>query len=966
MNFASFSRWCKPAWLLLLLCCLAAGPVFAQKGKIVGVIVDQENGETLIGANVLIEGSTTGSTTDLDGKFEIPGVDIGTYTIVASYIGYNTLTIENVEVTDGGVTTLDITMAPEAIGLEEVVIEARAIRNSEAVLLRDRQKAVAVSDAISAEAIGRSGGSDAADAMEKVTGASVVGGKYVYVRGLGERYSNTQLNGTELPSSDPDKKAIQFDLFPANLLDNIVTLKTFTPDKPGNFSGGLVDIGTKSFPEEFSFQFSTSTSLNTETNFGEEYLSYNGGDTDWLAYDDGTRDIPNLLEDSSLEIPTATQADIEARFRGDNTLALQLDEASKAFNNTMAPFTEAAPVNQGYSISVGNKSNIFGRPLGYVLSATYDRKSSYYEGGETGRYSFAGLGSTELAPDLLLDDSEGSTESSLGGLANLTYQFTPNNEVGFNVLYTRTGESSARFQEGTWPKEFGANDTTSAFINRTLEYSERELASFQLRGKHHLSNVLNSTLEWSVSSADTRQDQPDLRFFAHTRRIIGSNTTLTTKASGFRDPSRLFRSLDEVNQSLKLDYSVPFKVSNGLSGKIKIGGVYQDAERVFGERSFSIEPNQPFDGNESAYFAAENMGIVGVDTLSNGNLRYTFGNLVVDRSKARNNYNGQRQIAAGYGMIELPISQRFKFIGGARIESTNIEVVSQDSSQGIGDLNEVDLLPSVNLVYALTDNMNLRVAGTRTLARPTFREIAPFESFEFINGNFFIGNPELERTLITNYDFRWEWFTRPGEILATSLFYKKLLDPIERTIIGGTNGQIQFQNVEEAVVLGAEIEVRTRLDFISSVFRDFTFGSNISLVRSNIDIPESELATRRGVDPNADDTRELQGQSPFIVNADLSYENTNTGTVAGFYYNVFGRRLANVSLGGTPDVFERPSPQLDFTFSQRLRMNWRIKFGVKNILGSSYKETYRWAGQDFIYQKYNPGRTFSLGFSYQI
>lgn len=321
-------------------------------------------------------------------------------------------------------------------------------------------------------------------------------------------------------------------------------------------------------------------------------------------------------------------------------------------------------------------------------------------------------------------------------------------------------------------------------------------------------------------------------------------------------------------------------------------------------------------------------------------------------------------IAAGYGMVELPVNARFKVIGGVRLESTEIEVVSRDSTQGIGDLDEVDLLPAINLVYQLTDNMNLRAAATRTLARPTFREIAPFESFEFINGNFFIGNPDLQRTLITNYDFRWEWFTRPGEILAISLFYKQLLDPIERTIVGGTNGQIKFQNVDEAIVAGLEIEARTRLDFVSPLLEKFAFGTNISFVDSNIDISEDELATRRGVDPDAPASRELQGQSPFIVNADLSYENPESGIAAGFYYNVFGRRLANVSLGGTPDVFERPSPQLDFTLSQRLPMNWRIKLSVKNILGSEYKETYRFAGQDFIYQRYDPGRTFSLGFSF--
>lgn len=952
--------------LLLLVAMFSIQYSVMGQGSITGVIVDEDNGETLIGANVRVDGTLFGASTDLDGRYTVANLDAGTYTLIISYIGYNTVTVQEVEVVDGEPTLIDLVLTPEAFGLEEVIVEARAIRNSEAVLLRDRQKAIAVSDAISSEAISRSGGSDAADAMEKVTGASVVGGKYVYVRGLGDRYSNTQLNGTELPSADPDRKAVQFDLFPSNLLDNIVTLKTFTPDKPGNFSGGLVDIGTKSFPEDLSFQFSVSSSFNSETNFGADYLTYVGGGNDWLASDDGTRGIPEELFDGNgdpIEIPSPVQA------RFDEDLARQLDDASKAFNNVMSPnpvTEEVAPVNQSYSISLGNKVLLGGKPLGYVIGGTYSRKASYYENGSIGRYSFAGSGANELAPDLLLDDSEGATESSLGGLANITYQVTPNNEVGVNFLYSRSGESSARFQEGLWPKEFGVNDTTSKFFNRTLEYTERELASYQVRGKHYIPALADATIEWTGAFANTRQDEPDLRFFANTSRVIGQNELLTVQASGFRDPSRLFRFLDESNVNGKVDVSVPFSMSNNRGGKVKFGGGYQEADRDFSERSYSISPTQPYDGDDFAFFDTPNMGIVSVDTLSGGRFRFNFGNTLVDQSKTRNNYEGLRQIAAGYAMIELPITSDFKFIGGARIETTDIEVVSQDSTQGIGAIDETDILPSANFVYSLTDNMNLRAAVTRTLARPTFREIAPFESFEFINGNFFIGNPELQRTLITNVDFRWEWFTRPGEILAVSLFYKNLQDPIERTIIGGTNGQIQFQNVDEAQVFGTEVEIRTRLDFINAALSNFTFGSNLSFVTSTIDIPESELAVRRGVNPDADDTRELQGQSPFIVNADISYENTESGTVAGFYYNVFGRRLSNVSLGGTPDVFERPNPQLDFTFSQRLPFNWRAKVSVKNLLDSEYKETYKFNDQEFDFFRYGPGRTVSIGFSYSL
>ncbi len=276
----------------------ALGPPLATAqapGSIAGVVVEAETGDPLPGANVAIAGTTTGTSTDLNGTYTIKGLAPGTYDVVFSFIGFQTKTVQGVEVQAGQTTPLDIDLAAETAELDEVIVTAEAARNSEAGLLKKRQKAAAVSDAISAEAMSQSGAGDAADAMEQVTGASVVDGKYVYVRGLGGRYASTQLNGIDLPSSDPSKKSVQFDLFPTDLLDNVVTLKTFTPDRPGNFSGGLVDIGTKSFPQNFSFSFSSSISVNLKTHFDEGFLTYAGGQFDWLGFDDGTRAVPSML-----------------------------------------------------------------------------------------------------------------------------------------------------------------------------------------------------------------------------------------------------------------------------------------------------------------------------------------------------------------------------------------------------------------------------------------------------------------------------------------------------------------------------------------------------------------------------------------------------------------------------------------------------------------------------------------------
>ena len=938
---------------IVTLIVLIPGIAFGQVGTIAGTVVDEDNGETIIGANVFLEGTTIGTSTDIEGRYRIEKVPTGTYSLVFSYIGFQKLTIQSVLVVEGSVVTFDIALKADAVALDEVVVEAHSVANNEAALLKDRQRSLAVSDAISAEAISKSGSSDAADVMEKVTGASVVGGKYVYVRGLGERYSSTHLNGVELPTADPDKKAVQFDLFPSNLLDNIVTIKTFTPDKPGNFSGGLVDIGTKAFPEELNVKLSISSSLNSQTHFTSDFLTYRGGDMDWLAVDDGTRSIPEILNGSDISIPTIQSA------RRDAVLANELDAFSKAFNNVMAPISGNANINSSYSFSVGNQKTLAKKPLGFILGITYSNNASFYDGGQTGRYSFTG---SQLATDLALDDARSTQEVSWGGLGNITYKFTPNHEIGLNSVYSRSAESMARIQQGLWPKE-NLNDSTAIRTNRFLAYTERQMMSGQLRGKHFFKNMLGSTVEWTVSGSRTEQDEPDRRVFISNQRTIGQNVINSVTSSGFSEPSRYFRNLDEESTNAKLDLSVPFKNWTGRQAKLKMGGAAQHSNRDFRERIFAIAPSTDigFHGDASDFFGPHNMGIVDFDSSRN---QYIFGHTVRDQTKERNNYDGRRQIYAGYGMLELPVFGSLKLISGARIETTLIEIVSRDSTLDKGSIDKIDILPSVNLVYGITNEMNLRAAYSNTLARPTFREISPFASFDFDAGDFRIGNPTLDRTRISNYDVRWEWFMAPGEIFAMSLFYKDMVNPIEEAIVGGTNGQLQYQNVDQATVAGAEFELRKRLGFLATAVRNFSIGVNVSLVHSNVDIAETELAARQEIDSTASATRQLQGQSPYIVNADFSYDNLRSGTTAALYFNVFGERLSNVSLGGTPDVFEQPSPQLDFTFSQRLPGNWSAKISAKNILNSAFRMSHSFDGQEFIYQEYTRGRKFSIGVAY--
>lgn len=932
-------------------------------GSISGKIVDATTGEELIGANIYLEGTSLGAASDLNGLYLMKSIPAGSYNLTASMIGYAKLTVTGVEVKDGQTHKLDLTLSQETIETDEVIITARMIEDNEASLLKLRQRSNSISDAISSELISRSGSSNAADAMTKVTGASVVGGKYVYVRGLGERYSSTHLNGTELPSADPDKKSFNMDLFPSGVLNNIVTVKSFTPDKPGNFSGGIVDIATKTYPDKFTLKLSGSSSYNTATSFNQNFLTYNGGGSDWFGMDDGTRKIPELFGNPDLIIPAASTA------RFDSEEAQLLDDVSKSFIPEMSPRIKTAPLNQSYSLSIGDQTELFNMPLGFIGSYSYNREYSFYENGTSGRWKLTGdVNTVETLNELqYLNDSKGTDEVNWGGLVTVNLKPDPRHEIGADFVYTQSGQSTARFLEGRWLEQF--NDNPNAVLEtRVLSYTERSLQSYQLHGKHVFDNILGLGINWSGSISKTSQEEPDVRYFTNHYNLETLNYSITR--STYALPSRYFRNMNEDGNSANLNFTLPFNIWENLQAKFKFGGAFNEKERVFTERRFEYQLGEyssgapRYEGDPEFFFSPENVGILWYDSTRN---RYVFGNHIAETPDPRGgNYNGYEKVSALYGMIELPISNSLKIIGGARYERSNMDVYGKDQK---GFLDDQDLLPSLNVIYHLTENMNIRSSYGKTLARPNFREKAPYANYNFAADFIFIGNPDLQRTLIDNYDLRWEWFLRPGEIIAVSGFYKFLKNPIERVInvlFASEGGEVFYENIDKAEVMGIELEMRKRLDEVHDLLNNFSIGTNVSFISSEVSIPEGELEVIRNLDPNAESTRQLQGQSPFLVNLELSYDNPNSGTYASLFYNVFGDRLAEISIGGTPDVFERSRPMLDFTISQNVLSKFDLKLSVRNILNSPYKLTHEFKGAEYTRTEYKTGTSISLGIGYSI
>ncbi|MEP5944507.1 MAG: carboxypeptidase-like regulatory domain-containing protein, partial [Balneola sp.] len=559
----------KHILILTLLSFTSLVALAQEKGQISGTIVDAENGETIIGASVGITGTTKGDATDLDGNFTIRNLDSGLYSITVSYISYQTQTITDINVVSGETTKLDIALNSDVTNLDEITVTAEAILNNEAGLLRQRQKSIAFSDAISAEAISRSGSGDAAGALKKVVGASVVGGKYVYIRGLGDRYTSSHLNGTELPSADPNRKAFQLDIFPSSLLENIVTLKTFTPDKPGNFSGGLVDVNTKDFPTERLFQVSTSIGYITNTTF-EDVLLSERSDTDWLGYDDGGRSIPefavNYLNNPNNEnFPRANDGE------NDPQIAQELDLLAKSFNSDFEPDPINAYLNHSYGVTLGNKVSLFGKELGYIASLTYGESFDSYNNGVNAGYELIGSPSdaTGLTANFDYDDERGSRTVDIGGLINFAYKLSSNHKIKTTFIATQSGAQSGRLLNG-FDQDFEGSDLS----NRVVEFTERSLRSGQLGGKHSFPKLVNAVVEWKTAYTKNTQDEPNRRLAvtqSEERVLAGNDTTIYSFPNGLKFPLRFYRELEEESYNASVDVSIPFVSFNGGKGYFKLG-----------------------------------------------------------------------------------------------------------------------------------------------------------------------------------------------------------------------------------------------------------------------------------------------------------------------------------------------------------------------------------------------------------
>ena len=934
---------------LLIIVMITIFNVNAQTGKITGTIMDGEFNEPMAFANVLIKNTTKGTTSDFDGKYFID-VEAGNYTLVFSYIGYQTIEISDVVVKSNDEVIVDVTLNTNS--LETVVITTTVRKNTESAILDLQKKSITLLDGLSAQSIKSSGASNIASAVKNVPGVSIQGGKYVYVRGLGDRYTKSILNGVDIPGLDPDRNTIQMDIFPTNILDNIIVVKSAAAEYPADFTGGVIDIVTKDFPTKANYTISTGFGYNPDMHFNDNYLNYSGSNTDFLGFDDGMRNIP-----------VNRYQVIPGTF--DNSTVLS--NMTNVFNKELMAKQANSGANFNFGFTAGNQFDVGDDKLGYQLSLSYKNKTQFYDDRFDGTYMRDQNNSSvnELVGTRTSEGVEGKNTVLLSSLAGIVYK-RDNSKYKVNFLHIQNGESSA----GLYDQQIAQAAGGSGFepIKKdALLYTERSITNLLFEGNHSFDDA-NWKLNWKVSPTLSRVYDKDHRI---TPLQQSQNGNYFISPSAASRPIRIWRNLQEISLVAKVDAVRKYNFMD-RPAKAKFGFNQTVKQRDFSIDDFQFEisgQNIVADGNADNLLLSENIWTPQTDQGSH----LVWGDLY----EPANTFDATQNISAGYLSNEFSVSEKLKAVVGLRAELFSAIYTGQNqaATEIFVDekiIDKLDLFPSANFIYSLNDNSNLRVSYSRTTARPSFKEASKSQIFDPITNRLFIGNIDLEPSYISNFDIRTEFFGENSEMFAISGFYKDFKDPIELTFYESAPDQLTPRNLGNASVFGIEFEFRKSLGFLLNSLENLKFNINASYIESDLTMFEDEYnrrvnAARDG--ESIEKSRELQGQSPYLINAGLNYSDSEIGLQTGLFFNVQGETLEVVGTGIVPDVYTVPFNSLNFTFNKKLGEEKKstVDIKVSNILNSKRKSVYQsYKASDKTFTQFNPGTEFSIGYSYNF
>lgn len=963
-------------YLLIIALTLSHLAAFSQRGIVRGSVFDAKTGESLVGVTVWLKGTQKGCITDLDGKFSME-VNPGVYDLQISYISYQTLLIEKMVVKANEVKLFNnMKLMDSSLELGEVVVSAEMVRTTEAAINTLKMKSAVMMDGISSSRIQLIGDATAVEAAKRVTGVSVEDGKYVYVRGLGDRYSKTTLNHMDIPGLDPDRNSLQMDIFPTNLVDNIMVHKNFSADMAADFTGGMLNIETKDFPEEKIISVSASVGYNPNMHFNPDYLTYKGGSTDFLGFDDGTRALPDRARKPNIPTPIS------------GATVTETVDFINSFNPQLATERRSSLMDYSLGLSLGNqillkKKDHVGneRKLGYVLAVSYKKDYKYYDEVTYSEYQrFIDPDKYELRYATIQTGQFGEQNVLLGAIGGLAYK-TTYDKIRLTFLHLQNGESRAgKFSIRNDGEAVGQSGYYA--ISDNLEYNQRALSNVLLNGSHHFIGS-GWEVDWRISPTYSSSDDPDMRRTAFTYK--GQETSFNAGAGG--NPTRIWRSLSELNLASRIDAVKKYQYKK-RDAKLKFGFSHTYKDRSYEILFFDIQ----FYGGQSWPNPDPALVLNPENIYPNkpNSIYYQSGNNNPNPNAYKSNVNN----TGIYLSNEIFLLPKLKTVLGLRAENYVQRHTGRNQTFASGDyvngknlsndkvLESLDFFPSVNLIYSLTEKQNLRASYSRTIARPSFKELSFAQIVDPITNRIFNGSlftysdwdGKLTETRIDNVDMRWEYFMDRGQIYSVSAFYKRFDDPIELVRIPEqqTSTEYQTRNVGDGKLFGLELEFRKDLDFIAPALKPFNINGNVTFVESQIKMTDAEYNSRKGyakTGETSEDVRQMAGQSPYVVNAGLIYSNLENGLDIGLFYNVKGPTLSIVGGGLFPDIYIDEFHSLNFSINKKFGEKRKTVIDLKfsNILNSKVESYYAsYQARNQLFSSLNPGRAISIGISHKL
>lgn len=912
---------------LVLLAALTA-PLAAQApttGRIVGRIIDAATGAGLSDAGVQIVGTSAGTMSGVEGRFAINAAPSGTVTLQVRRIGYAPKTVTGLFLEAGKTLSQDISLSSANVQLAAQVVTASAERGSVNDALDRQRTSTNVVSGITSEQIAKSPDGDAAQAVGRVSGVSVQDGRYVFVRGLGDRYTQTSLNGARIPSPEPEKKVVPLDLFPTGLLQSITTIKTFTPDQPGDFSGAQVDIQTREFPAQRTWAMSTSTG-GSDAVVGRRLMMPGRVRGDLFAVGSGPRALPAFI---------STFGNFSRTLPGQSDYNRMVSD----FRNSWTPRAQEGGLNGSTSLSVGGSDPVFGHSVGYLVSGTY----SYTQESKLDQVRSLALAQGSATPSAV-DRYTGSTGRSSvlwGGMANASTLLGSRTRLAFNNTYNRTMDSEARVESGT------SENLGIPFTISRQKYIERSVYASQLLLQSDL--TARQKAELSLSASGVTRVEPDRSEFVQaTFTDPASGATLAPQwfASSNEGAVRTFSDLGERAYEARGFWRMQFG-EPGRSTAIKLGGLGRHALRDAKSTAYSI--------SGSGLTRPERE--LGAEALFSRYTGTTDRVWSVTPIGVGGTYDASDYTAAGFGMLERELGAMWQLIAGARVEYSNVLVRAEPTVGARSSTNPIftDVLPAVALTFRPTDATNLRFSASQTVSRPEYRELAPIMYREVIGFDNVFGNPALRRALIQNYDLRWEHYPNPGEVLSVAVFAKRFTDPIERVYQGSSGTRIiTFVNAQGADNYGVELEARKNLDVIADALANFSLSANATVMASSIRIAPGASAV-------TNTRRAMVGQAPYMFNTGLTWTSNSGRSSATVLYNVVGARITEAGELPLPDVKEMERHIVDLSLRMPVGDRLSVRVDAKNLLDAPY----RLLQGPVTRESYRMGRGYTVGLSWK-